>query len=117
MLLPFPPSLNAYYRNVNGRTLISAEGRAYRNAILACPDVGKAARWPEDQRLAVSFTAFPPDNRRRDLDNMLKCVCDALTYAGIYADDSQIDRLLIERGTVTPGGALRVIITPLAGHP
>ena len=29
-VLPWPPSLNRYYRSVNGRVLISREGRQYR---------------------------------------------------------------------------------------
>ena len=33
--LPFPPSLNTYYRNVHGRTLLSAKGREYKQDVLA----------------------------------------------------------------------------------
>ena len=33
----------------------------------------------------------PPDRRRRDLDNLYKCLFDALGHAGVYEDDSQID--------------------------
>jgi len=32
--LPFPPSLNTYYRNVHGRTLLSAKGREYKQDVL-----------------------------------------------------------------------------------
>ena len=31
--LPVPPSINHYYRRVGPRTLISREGRAYREAV------------------------------------------------------------------------------------
>lgn len=38
LTLPFPPSVNKYYRHINkgqlaGRTLISEEGRAFRSAV------------------------------------------------------------------------------------
>jgi crossover junction endodeoxyribonuclease RusA len=41
--------------------------------------------------------AFPPDRRRRDLDNIQKPVLDALQHAGVYEDDSQIDLLVTRR--------------------
>ena len=34
LTLPWPPSVNRYYRNVAGVTKISAEGRAYRAAVV-----------------------------------------------------------------------------------
>jgi Holliday junction resolvase RusA-like endonuclease len=33
--LPFPPSLNHYYRRLGHVTLISRRGRAYRDAVVA----------------------------------------------------------------------------------
>lgn len=67
-------------------------------------------------RLAVRVTVCPPDNRRRDLDNVQKALLDALAKGGAYRDDSQIDRLVVERGPVTPGGKVLVVIEPIA-HP
>lgn len=64
-------------------------------------------------RLSVSIYAAPPDNRRRDLDNLPKAVLDALTHAQVWPDDSQLDRLLIERVPVQKGGMIRVEIEVL----
>ncbi len=63
--------------------------------------------------------AFPPDRRRRDLDNLLKSVLDALEHAGVYADDSQIDLLVTKRREVVPNGRLlvRVMNLPLRRCP
>ena len=33
LTLPWPPTVNTYYRNVNGKTLISEKGRQYRAAV------------------------------------------------------------------------------------
>ena len=52
--------------------------------------------------------AFPPDRRRRDLDNLQKPTLDALQHAGIYEDDSQIDLLVTQRCEVVPGGRLEI---------
>jgi len=105
MVLPWPPSVNHYWRNVGGKTLISAKGREYRDAvrILAIDE-----SWPihADKRLAVTIEAWVPDKRRRDLDNMLKAALDALTHAGVWEDDSQIDDLRIVRMPV--GGMLKI---------
>jgi len=105
MVLPWPPSLNTYWRNVGGRTLISSEGRAYREAVVW---LAKSENWPKhgDKRLTVTVEAWVPDKRRRDLDNMLKAALDALTHAGVWDDDGQIDDLRIVRMPI--GGMLKV---------
>lgn len=106
--LPFPPSVNHYWRHVGARTLISRGGRAFRTAVCAL----LAARnvQPLDGPLAVQIEVFPPDRRRRDLDNCLKSLLDALQHGGAYGDDSQIVRLTIEKGDPLDGGKTLVQI-------
>ena len=105
LTLPWPPSTNTYYRNVAGKTLISAAGRDYRKAVADQVLVQRGAKLYQG-RLGVDIVAHVPDKRRRDLDNMLKAVLDSLTHAGVYGDDSQIDQLSIKRGSI--GGMLKV---------
>lgn len=63
--------------------------------------------------LQVWLEAYPPDKRRRDIDNLLKAVFDSLQKSGIILDDSQIKsvhaRMLEKR---TPA-AVDVRIEPL----
>lgn len=106
--LPYPPSVNAYWRNVRGRVLVSAAGRAYRKrvrGVVAGTELGDMAG-----RLGVRITAHPPDRRRRDLDNTLKATLDALQDAGLYEDDGQIDELQVLRGEVVKDGRLDIDI-------
>lgn len=97
LILPFPPSINHYYaRNRNGSVRLGNAGRAYRLEVaLKCR---QARIKPLLGPLAMLIEAYPPDKRRRDLDNLLKAVLDALQHGGAYADDSQITDLTIRRG-------------------
>ena len=106
-MLPWPPSVNRYYRNLAGKTLISAEGRAFRKVVEGLL-AGRVSRF--DGRLAVVITCCAPDRRRRDLDNLGKGLLDALTHAGVWEDDSQIDDLRLVRGAVVVGGSVQVEI-------
>jgi len=116
--LPYPPSVNRYWRSavIGGRVAvyINKEGRAYRaltaETVASLPSSESKA--PEG-RLSVLVSLYPPDRRRRDLDNTSKALLDALTHAGVYEDDDLIDRLTIERCAVTKGGKVRVCITEL----
>ncbi|HHH75963.1 MAG TPA: RusA family crossover junction endodeoxyribonuclease [Phycisphaerae bacterium] len=109
--LPWPPSVNHYYRRVGPRTLISRKGREYRREIcgLLAPGGGKKQP-PLNGSIALAMDAFPPDRRRRDLDNLLKCTQDTLAHAGIYEDDSQIDLLIVSRCDPVKGGKVTIKI-------
>lgn len=116
IVLPWPPSINRYWRSVNGRNILSKAGRDYRKdglKVLAAHSAGEKTRWPYAGRLSVTITVWPPDQRRRDIDNMPKAVLDLLTHGGVYGDDSQIDRLVIERKPVIRGGHVVVEVYPL----
>ena len=123
LTLPYPPSINHYWRRVGPRTLISREGRAFRRNVCALLG-GGGRRPPLGGRIALAMDAFPPDHRRRDLDNIAKPVLDALEHAGIYLDDSQIDLLLTRRREIVKGGNLGIEMhefplhrCPLCGGP
>ena len=99
--LPWPPSVNQYWRHVStgpcaGRVLVSAEGRSYRQLALQAVLMQRAVKRLEG-RLRVHVLAYPPNRQKRDLDNLAKSLLDAMTHAGVYGDDSQIDDLRIQR--------------------
>ena len=113
LTLPYPPSINHYWRRVGSRTLISWEGRTFRRNVCALLGGGGPRKPPAGGRVALCMDAFPPDRRRRDLDNIHKSVLDALQHAGVYEDDSQIDLLLTRRRDVVQNGRLLVDVMPL----
>ena len=67
--LPWPPTVNTYWRTFNGRVLISAKGREYRKAVADQVLIQRAAKHI-DYAMKVTIAAYRPDRRRRDLDNL-----------------------------------------------
>lgn len=117
LTLPYPPSVNAMWRTprtgpLAGRTMLSQEGRTYRLQVQKLVQVAKAAS-QLSERLHVSIEARMPDRRKRDLDNLPKAVLDALTHAGVWLDDGQIDDLRVWR-SASFGGQVIVTIRVLA---
>jgi crossover junction endodeoxyribonuclease RusA len=108
--LPFPNSTNTHWRVARGRHYISPKGVAFRQAVEVSARLhGEKA---PDGRLQVGVMLYPPDKRKRDIDNYgAKSLLDALTFAGLIEDDSLIDRLVIERGPIVKGGKCRVYIS------
>ena len=107
LTLPFPPSINRYWRNVGPRTLISREGRQYRKSV--CSQLAGRFRQPMTSTLEVELHLYPPDRRRRDWDNFQKAIWDALQHAGVYRDDSQTKKATVEMDE--PDGHARAEVT------
>lgn len=118
--LPFPPSVNHYWRHISkgpaaGRVLISEEGRAFRVNCAAEVLKQRVPRRALTGKLAIFIQASPPDRRRRDLDNLLKSSLDALKHCALIEDDGDVDDLHVVRGPVVAGGSLLVTILEVAG--
>ena len=106
--LPYPPSVNHYYRHVGPQTIISREGRMYRQRVIAA--LAGLGVWTMEGPLEVHIALFPPDRRRRDIDNAQKALLDSLQHAGAYRDDSQVRKLVAEMCDPVPGGKVVVAI-------
>jgi crossover junction endodeoxyribonuclease RusA len=111
LVLPVPISTNTYYRNFNGRMIISRAGRHYSTQVRNAALEQLGCYQPVQGRLALDISFYPPDKRVRDLDNFCgKALLDALCKAGLYEDDSQIDVLNAQRKEVVKGGMVSVKI-------
>ncbi|MGS8101310.1 RusA family crossover junction endodeoxyribonuclease [Providencia sp. PROV_01] len=111
-ILPFPPSVNACWRNINGKTLISAAGRKFRaNAIAAVYEQLRKRPKLITENVSVIVKMYPPSRQRRDIDNYLKAPFDALTHAGIWKDDDQVKRVEMEWCEVVKGGRFEITIS------
>ena len=91
-ILPWPVSVNALYRARGRRVYVSARGKAFKQAcgiIFAGTKLVYAT-----ERVWLDIEVHPPDNRRRDISNLIKKVEDALPG---FTDDSQVDEIKIKR--------------------
>lgn len=90
--LPYPPSINHYFSYYQGRPVLSKDARTYRHQVRRIA-IAKGIK-PLMGSLAIRIDITPPDDRRRDCDNVQKAVLDALQHAGVFWDDSQVVWLL-----------------------
>ena len=107
--LPYPPSMNMYWRHFRGNTVLSAAGREYKKAVWTCVMEQKIPKFG-DKRLEVTMWLYPRSKVVTDLDNRLKAVLDGLEEAGVYTSDGNIDILMIQRGEQRKGGGIDVMI-------
>lgn len=115
--LPFPPSVNHYWRHVvmgkRVTTLISAPGRKYSAAVQGEVLLQKAAR-RINSHVAMTVLLHAPDRRRRDVDNYAKSLLDSLVKSGVLEDDSVVRDLRLVWGDVLSGGKAVVMIREIA---
>jgi crossover junction endodeoxyribonuclease RusA len=117
--LPYPPSVNHYWKS-GRKKLASGKIVPYR---FKSP---KACKFISDvkllvgrcntslSRLGIELQVYPPDNRTRDIDNILKAVLDSLVTCGLMQDDEQIDDLRVIRCDRIKGGKIRVRLFEIA---
>ncbi len=109
LTLPWPPTTNHLYANVNGHRVKSARGRAYMDAVGVL--VGQQARpWPlvPPYRLTITLHA-PAGTGRYDVANREKALCDGI-FRAIKQDDSLIDDLRLVRGCVDRANPRAVVL-------
>ena len=109
--LPYPPSVNHYWGQAGKNKFIGKKGKEFRISVAeACLDAGVVAL---EGRLSMHVSLYPPDRRKRDVDNVLKPLLDAMEHAGCFDNDNQIDELHIIRRDVRKGGSCVVLVLPI----
>lgn len=111
LTLPLPPSANRLYRAfVRGKRATSIKSREYREWIaraqsIVAKEVGNLE--PLTGPCTAVITLYL--QRRRDVDNSAKPILDVL-QGFVYANDSQVRRLLICREQVERGALPYVVV-------
>ena len=113
--LPYPPSLNNLYGIASKpfpRRYLKAPGKAYKLQIKECiakNNLVLKANIP----LKISITITPPDNRKRDIDNLFKILFDSLTDSQFWEDDSYVRELHVDYAPTQKPGSLLMHVEPL----
>jgi crossover junction endodeoxyribonuclease RusA len=110
--LPYPPSVNHYWGQSGKHRFIGAKGKEFRKTVIELIEREKIRTL--FGRLAVHVNLYPPDRRKRDVDNCMKSLLDALEHGGLYENDSQIDELHIIRKEIIKGGMCIVTVLEIS---
>lgn len=113
--LPYPPSVNTYWRSNGKRRYISPAGVKFTEEVSLVVKMQKPKTFA-DKQVAISVMIHPRSKRKFDLDNTLKAILDALMKAGMYDDDSQIEYIEIARGEQVDGGKAVVYLYDYIGE-
>jgi crossover junction endodeoxyribonuclease RusA len=104
--LPIPPSVNRRQTiSRNGRYLVDTKVyREWKADAVTLIQNAMAQSEPVDCTAKFIFTLIIhfADKRTSDLDNRVKAFQDAVTEAGLWEDDSQVDYFSVRRGEVSP---------------
>lgn len=109
--LPWPPSMNSYWRRHGHMIHLSKQGKKFRDDALRMIASQKTCVF--EGKLEIAIVLFAPNRRKFDVDNRVKAVFDVLQKAGIVLDDNQFRKLIIEDSEkIVPDGFTEVYIQP-----
>lgn len=99
VILPYPPTANLIWRHGNGRVWSTLFYKSFVAQVAIYLRDALADKFEAFDQYAVSIELFPSDRRRRDIDNPVKPLLDAITKSGLlWRDDSQIRALSVVKG-------------------
>lgn len=98
LLIPFPISNNAIWRNFGSRTIKSERYRVWERA--ASTDVRRQNPTKIEGPYEIDIMLQRKDKRRRDLGNYEKSVSDLLVTCGVVEDDCLAQRVTLFWGPV-----------------
>lgn len=105
--LGWPPSSNHLFATVQGRRVLSAEGKQYKANVRAKLF---AENWkPFTGPVVLELNVYRP-RKRADLDNRIKLIQDSLSGFA-YLDDEQVVKIVAERFESPDNPRVEVTIT------
>lgn len=113
VLLPYPPSTNRLWRYTKRGVYRTSIYVAY---LKECAALHMYPEPPLDTPVKMEILACPPDRRRRDLDNLSKCLCDTAVHIGLLEDDHWIHDLHMKWDRENVQNGVLMIISPLTAH-
>ena len=110
--LPWPPTVNHYHQPIRRgkgvRIIKGAKAREYTKLTGKVIDALGLSGEAISGHVSISITLHPPTLAAYDVDGRPKGILDALTEAGFWLDDSQVQRMMVEKGEKVKGGMVVV---------
>lgn len=106
----FPLRLNSFadlYRLIRAITFPSTEAKDYLKRMEEWV-LGRKMAFHTTKPLRIELTICPPNRRELDAHNYAKVLLDVLQKVGVYEDDSQIEKTIINLGPIIEGGKVIV---------
>lgn len=100
LTIPFPPTLNHNIGRNGGRYYKDDGYKRFQNQVGWLWLKALPPTWSQTARYCVAIELIYDSKRRYDVDNRVKPVLDALTKAGVWRDDSQVDMIVVFRGEI-----------------
>ena len=92
-----PPTVNMMYRGIHGHRYKTTATQRFQADISQCMRKLWNGQPPYEGRVEYTITYFTINYRRWDIDNRVKALQDCLSLSGVIKDDSQVDKLTVER--------------------
>ncbi|WP_018694250.1 RusA family crossover junction endodeoxyribonuclease [Algicola sagamiensis] len=123
LTLPYPPTVNHYWQSFTAwragkkivKKTLSVKAKKFVNDVHFHVVKEKAAKRYATP-VEINIGVYLPDKRKRDLDNLLKGLFDALTKARVIEDDSLIHSFSIQRLGIESPGRIELTVTPIEGE-
>jgi len=88
-------SVNKMYFQQGRRRVLTKDYRDYKETIKKI--IGFKRLPPVINEVKIKLVYFQPDNRKRDIDNIIKPILDGITQSGYWADDSIVIKVTAEK--------------------
>lgn len=96
--IPLPPTNNhrllPVVRHGRVRLITGPKMRAWKDEVAGLLEPSESLK---DAAVCVTIQIAWPDKRRRDIDGPVKPILDALVDAGWFDDDSQVEKLVVQK--------------------
>ena len=115
LTVPWPPSFNRIWKPYRKRIVLAKRAHLYKAALRRALPTGRVAP-PLTGRLLVWMNLHPPASLKEpwDIANREKLLCDCLTRENVWADDEQIDGLVMLRCAPDKKGRIDIVIHTIA---
>lgn len=99
--LPYPPTVNALFRNVPGKGRVKTKRYLQWSRVASNEIMAQRVAFPVNKIEGPFEVHITLDaNRKGDIDNYVKAIIDVIVNMDVVDDDRHLKRFTVEAGTV-----------------